>query len=355
MIARRVWAAAWLVVLAACAIPEPPPGGPEDTQPPKVSFTYPAEGESSVPADAEIQIGFDEGMNKSRFERMVNFQPPVVIRKARWKGNVLHLVLDEPLHPDTTYIVELKAGFSDAHGARSKEGARFAFATSAAVDSGVIAGRVLFRREPADKGVVRLFVLPKDSAFAVEAARPDRETACRKDGAFRLAYLPTDGTSFLVWAFQDNNGNLNYDPGKEAGAVATVSLGTDVWGVEDIEIDIVDPREPASVKGTVDNVTGVDSLPVVVTLHELADSMPPSYYVRCGSDGSFALDVLQGTYVLWSFLDFQNDSLCGTYPCAEDSARACAEPCVMYPDTLRVKPGDKVRLGKLVLGEEGAD
>jgi hypothetical protein len=237
---------------------------------------------------------------------------------------------------------------------KSTKGFRFAFATSTAIDSGMISGRILFRRKPSDKGVVRLFVLPKDSAFAAEAARPDRETVCGDDGVFRFEYLPTRGTSFLLWAFQDKNGNLNFNRDQESAAVGdTVFLSPQVPRAQGGDIYITDPKEPASVAGSVDNRTGVDSLPAVVTMHELEDSVPPSYYVRCKPDGSFQLDVLQGTYVVWGFLDFRSDSLCGTYPCGEDSTGTCLEPCAMYPDTLRIQPGDKVQLGELVLDERG--
>ncbi|MFQ5510351.1 MAG: Ig-like domain-containing protein [Candidatus Krumholzibacteriia bacterium] len=347
---RRIWVAAVVVLSAACAIPEPPPGGPEDTRAPEVSATLPRDGSAGVAVDTPIEITFDESMRKPRMERLLDLHPPVTIKKARWKGDALRLELEEPLHADTTYVVELRPGFSDAHGVANKSGFRFAFATSAAIDSGVIAGRVLFRRKPSDKGVVRLFVLPKDSAFSAEAARPEREAACAADGTFRFDYLPTSGEAFLLWAFQDQNGNLDYNREREAAAPGdTLSLSPEVPQREGISFYVVDPTEPASVTGTVDNRTGVDSVPVVVTMHERSDSLPPAYYVRCSADGSFDLEVLAGTYVLWSFLDFRDDSLCGTYPCADDSSRACREPCVMYPDTLRIEPGDKVRVGELLL------
>ena len=56
-----------------------------------------------------------------------------------------------------------------------------------------------------------------------------------------------------------------------------------------------------------------------------------------------------GEYIVRAFLDLRADSLCGTYPCASDSARACLEPCTRLPGTVTVKPGGTVELPPMVL------
>ena len=171
MTTGRVFAIVLTLFLAACAIPERPPGGPEDKKPPKVVATYPEAGSAGVSEDSEVRITFDESMTRARLERTVVFHPEVAVRKATWKKKTVTLIPERPLHPDTTYVIELKAGFADAHGVRNTDGFRFAFATSASIDSGMISGRVLFRRNPTANGVVRLFALPRDTSFVAGAAR----------------------------------------------------------------------------------------------------------------------------------------------------------------------------------------
>ncbi|UCG51416.1 MAG: Ig-like domain-containing protein [Candidatus Latescibacterota bacterium] len=344
-------------VTASCAIPEPPPGGPEDKTAPEVVTTVPENGSSAVSADVEIEFGFSEKMRRAKIERLVSLSPHASIAKARWKGNTVKIEFEEPLHPDTTYIVELKPGYSDAHGVRGAGPYKFAFATSAHIDSGAVLGRVYFRREPSEKGVVRLFVLPRDSSFAPETARPDRETTTAGDGTYELTYLPTNGRRFLIWTFHDDNGNAFFESDREAGGALpdTVVLSDELSRLENQDIWIIDPREPAVITGRIENKTGNDSFLVTVTLHAVTDTVPPTYYVRCDPNGRYELDeVLKGTYTMFAFLDLSPDSVCGSYPCPEDSTLECVEPCVAYPDTLVIGPGDRVSLDVLTLDSAGA-
>jgi uncharacterized protein (DUF2141 family) len=259
---------------------------------------------------------------------------------------------EEPLHPDTTYIVRVKAGYADAHNVRGERPFDFAFATSAQIDTGSIAGTVHFRRKPSEKGAVRLFVLPKDSAFAPDAARPDRETLAEKDGAYEFKNLPARGGSFLVWAFHDANGNFVYDRDSEVGQVLRDTLVLEPGRPRLIlqDIHIVDPKEPASVTGVVVNATTCDSIRVSVSLHEPGDTIPPAYFTLADEKGNFSFkNVLRGVYALHAFVDLKRDSLCGTYPCAADSTMACPEFCASYPESVRVSPGDELELESLRL------
>lgn len=351
MRARLFVGAIGIVSLLACAIREPPPGGPADTKPPGVVASDPEHGSAGVSPLAAITIEFDEGITRTRMERFVEFRPRVIVRKIRWGKNAMTVIPDEPLHPDTTYIFRLNPGFTDAHGVRSKEGYRFAFATSASIDSGEVSGQITFRRKPSEKGVVRLFRLPRDTSFAPEAAAPDRQVRVGAEGNYRFENLPLDHR-FLLWAFEDTNDDGSFDGESEAGAtLSSVTLTDTAWASSGQDIDIVDPREPAEVSGTIINSSGVDSLAISVAMHELSDTMPPTHYGSCDPEGNFLLaGVLQGRYVLWGFLDLLADSLCGSYPCPDDTTKSCIEPCRQYPDTIVVEPGQKIKLEELELG-----
>ena len=349
MITRIAWIL-FGVLAASCAIPQPPPGGPEDKTAPVAVASSPADGESGVRPDTDIEIEFSERLSGERFDRFVEFSPEVSIAKTRWKKERLIVEPGDTLHPDTTYVVRIRPGYTDAHNVKSDRPYEFGFATSSAVDTGSIAGRVYFRRKPSGKAVVRLFALPKDSSFTPEAARPDREVVTAEDGAYELKYLPTRGVRFVVWAFHDDNTNWLFEPEREAGTTLadTLVLGEHVTRLELQDIWIVDPKEPATVEGRVLNATPLDSIPVTVTLHEVLDTIPPTYCVRADKQGRYRFEkVMRGTYVLLAFLDLKSDSLCGTYPCPGDSSAVCREFCAEYPDSVVVEPGEERRLKDL--------
>ena len=250
-------------------------------------------------------------------------------------------------------MVTLRAGFKDHHNVASSIDYRIAFATSATLDTGRISGRILFRRQPSEKGVVRCFVLPRDSGFAPEAARPDREALTNEAGQYVLDYLPSRGDSFVVWAFHNKGNDNQFDAGKDIGdAFAdTVVLTRERPTAESIDIWIVDPGEPGRISGRVINDTGVDTVEVAVALFAANDTLRPSYYGRCTTDGAFEFSSTKaGTYALRAFVDFKADSVCGSYPCGADSLSACSEPCTVSPDSLTLAPGDEIRVPAFRLG-----
>lgn len=336
----------------SCAIPEPPPGGPEDKTAPAPVGSQPQDGSSGVPADARVSVVFSEKLGPGRIERFVEIFPSASIERVQWKDRTLVIEFDGPLHSDTTYVVRIKPGYVDAHNVRNDRPYEFAFATSAEIDTGSIAGRIYFRRKPTDKGVVRLFVVPRDSAFSPQSARADREATTGEGGTYAFAHLPARGVRFVIWAFQDDDGNSVYSPDREVGASIsdTLVLSLARPRLENMDVFIVDPKEPAKITGRVINETPYDSIPVTVTLSERTDTVPPSFYIRADAQGRYAFDkVLAGAYVLNAFIDLKNDSVCGSFPCPEDSTRSCAEFCATYPDSLFVAPGDEKTLKDLRL------
>jgi len=316
--------------------------------------TVPAPDSAGVARDARISITFSEKMQRVDFQRYMSFSPDVVVRAANWKGLSVIIVPHDSLHPDTTYLVSVKSGFRDGHGVPNDAGFEWAFATSAAIDSGQVRGRVLFRREPSADAVLRLFVLPRDTIFSLGTARADREVRTDEQGHYTIGYLPTKGTEFALWAFQDENDNNSFELDSEVGLTKadTIRLTATVSTLTR-DFAIVDPREPSILTGNVRNETGIDTVLMVVGLYALNDtvSVPkPAYYTRCDTAGTFTLrNVLTGTYTLSAFVDFEADSICGTYWCDADSSRRCREPCAQYPDTLYIDPGADIKLKRFPL------
>ncbi len=347
--------AIWFIVTAAlvlaCAVEAPPPGGPVDEIVPAVTGTNPTGDSAGVDPGSPISITFSEDMTRAGVERLVSFSPPIEIGRVWWKDRTVFIQPLEPLHPDTTYVVKLRPGFRDNHKVSSKEDHVWAFATSAAIDSGSISGTIHFRREPTSKGVVGCFVLPVDSSFVPQAALPDRETVTDESGNYTLRYLPSEDNRYIVWAFQDANGNGLYQTGDEYAALAadTVVLTPNAPFAAGVDIFVVDPTEAATLAGVVVNRTGIDTIGVSVGLY--ADTVEtPQYLVSCDTTGAYSFgSVKMGSYILRAFIDVAADSVCGWYVCFDDTTRLCAEPCAVLPDTLTIEPGDELELDPVVL------
>ncbi len=336
----------------ACAVSVPPTGGPEDTTPPSVAATVPANESTGVDPGSRIAITFSDDMTRARVERSIQMSPPITFDRVRWEGRSLIIYPGEPLQRDTTYVVNLKPGYRDNHGVPSKSPFEFVFATGSALDSARIEGTVYFKREPNGKGMVRCFRLPRADDFDPAAARPDREAAASREGNYRLAYLPSNDARFVLFAFIDTNGNGIYDaPGEPSLAFPdTVLLTATAPVAQGIDFPIIDPNEPAVVSGTVVNETGIDTLAASVQLVAIGDSTRAAQYVVCDEKGAYTFArVAAGSYLLRAFLDIQADSTCAAYPCPDGSTAPCMEPCIEAPDTLRATPGGALEVPPLVL------
>lgn len=348
-----VWAVGMTAVLAACAEEGLPPGGPEDKTPPKVVATVPAQDSAGVAATSDIRVTFSEDMSKTRLERLLVFSPEVRIGSVGWDGRTLIVHPQGGLNPDTTYVVRLREGFRDHHNVMNESGYRWAFATSAHVDSGTVSGTIYFRRVPTADGVVDAYSLPRDSSFSpATAAVSDRTGQADDKGTYTVGYLPTNGRRFLLFAYVDKNHNRVFDADQEIGIASpdTVTLTPQAPVRGGVDFYIVDPNEPGVVRGRVINETTIDTLRVSVALFSPADSTSPRYYTLCDTTGDYKFGNVRGeTYILQAFIDVDHDSTCSSYPCGPDSMATCPEPCYVRPDSLVVTPGETVDVTPITL------
>lgn len=342
------FAAAMAVLALACAVQEPPSGGPDDKTPPAVVGTTPRADSTGVDPGSAIAITFGEDMTRQRVERLVSVEPPIEIDRVSWVGRTMVIQPRGALQRDTTYVVRLKPGYRDQHGVVGTSSREFAFATGASLDTARISGTVLFKREPSGKSVVRAFRVPRDSTFRPEAARPDRETGTARDGTFKLKYLPANGARFVLMAYVDQNGNGTFDKAELFAVLPdTITLTPQVPEFAGVQINVIDPTERGIVRGVVANETGIDSMLAMVALYAPRDTTRMEYLARCDSAGAFAVQVKPGGYRLWAFLDVHADSARGQYDCG--APEKCAEPSVALPDSIVVGPGATVNVGKLTL------
>lgn len=343
---------AWAVGSIACAVSEPPSGGPEDKAPPTVAATVPRTDSTGVDTKSAIRIRFSEPMRKARIERLVTVSPVIEIARVGWEGDELVIQPAGELVRDTTYVVRVRPDYQDRHGVPGAKWHEFAFATgSAPLDTARIEGKVTLKRAPATKAIVRAFRIAEGDTLDFVKSRPARDTGTDRQGEYGLRYLPSDGARFVVMAFLDQNDNRAYERDSDPAAVYpdTLVIAAATPVITGIDLALVDPKEPGTVKGTVVNESGIDTARVMVAMYDVSDSTRAEYRALCDSTGAYQVaSVKPGTYSLHAFVDVKTDSLPGSYPCPSD-AKGCAEPAVRRPGVLKVGPGEVITESSLVI------
>ena len=199
--------------LAACATPIAPPGGPEDTTPPRLVESVPAMGAVDVRTQ-EVVLTFSELLDPASARQAVDVTPePETPPEIEVRGRRLTVRFREPLRDSTTYVVTLGTALSDNHRVRLPAAIPFAFATGPQLDDGRIAG--LVRNPETGAGVAGMSVFAYAAADTLpdpRTAAPDYRTQTGADGAFELAYLRD--APFFVVAVQDDNRNRRADAGE---------------------------------------------------------------------------------------------------------------------------------------------
>ena len=241
-----------LGLLAGCAKPDFPPGGPIDTTPPRVVATTPADSTVRVPADAGIELLFSEAMDRVSVRDGFRIFPPPGAASLHWSGRRLKVSWAEPLQERTTYQAFLSAGARDVHGVTLGLPLTIRFTTGDSLDPGKIRGVLRARTLPFK--AVPIWAYPESLGLRPDLVNelPAYVTETDTAGAYTLGGLPL-GRGFTVHAAYDMNRSGGIDSmGDIVASYASVIRLTPERPVADsINIVAVDPRAPAVVSGTV--------------------------------------------------------------------------------------------------------
>ncbi len=349
---KRTFLISLLVFAASCAVVQPPSGGPEDREPPHVVSVIPAPDSAGVDRNTEILISFSENVDGETFKERVRLYPEVGFDEIKVKGNLLRIGFSESL-PETTLTLLLSPGYADLHRVKTKKSFIFHFSTAAEIQDGVISGKILFKEKIDPHGVVKLHEVLPDSVISYKTERESRIAFAGEDGSFSFSALPTDGTSFIMWAFSDKNDDGSYTEEKEFHALYpdTLRLTATRRRATEIFINIIDPNEPGRITGTIIDETGYGRVPTI-RFEPLLPGEPALVFLA-DSTGVFVVPKIPpGRYLVQAFVDLAIDSLCGTYISPDDSTLALREPCFELPDTLLVEPGVEKNLEPVTLTRE---
>jgi hypothetical protein len=217
---RIAGAGALVAVLWGCAHIEPPPGGPEDSQPPAIIATRP-DTQAVVPGyDGPVVFTFGERISERGVETAVLVSPrtsPVEIRQGR---SEIRVSLRQGWEPDQVYHVTLLPEIADLFGNRLLAPQTLVFSTGPPIPETRSAGTAIDRITGRPERNLRVEAIRAADSL-VYAVQTD--TA----GAFALDRIPEGEYQFR--AYEDVNRSRSLDDFERRDSTfATVRVGEPV-------------------------------------------------------------------------------------------------------------------------------
>jgi Big-like domain-containing protein len=217
---------AFVAGVEACASPGSPPGGPVDTQAPKIVRVAPDSAKTSV-TPREVIFQFDEVVNERpsgapSLNALFLISPRNGETQADWHRSEIAVRPRKGFKANTTYTISLLPGLSDLRGNTRNTGATTVFSTGPTLATGRIAGTLFNWAEGrvVPRGLIE--ARPAGDTATVYLAASD------SSGSFVLHNVPAG--RYNVRGISDDNSNHALDP-REPFDTAVVNL-TDSSNVE---------------------------------------------------------------------------------------------------------------------------
>jgi len=208
-------------LVQSCARVGSPVGGPKDTLAPKFLSSNIDTTRVNVRRDIkELRIDFDEYITLKNVYKNLNISPPIENIKRILPSNIANKYLiiqwSDTLQANTTYNFNFGNSIADNSESNILRYFNFAFSTGEKLDDLYISGEVkdalaiIKQNSNENKMVVGLYQL-KDTIDYKK--KPYYITNVDDDGYYELNYLAPG--KYKIIAFDDDNENSIYDPGKE--------------------------------------------------------------------------------------------------------------------------------------------
>ena len=203
--------AASVMLSHSCAnTTQAPTGGDKDTIPPVIVKISPAAMSTNVPTEGVSFIfTFDEYVKIKTATNIIISPPQAKPPKSKVKGKSVIVTPEEPLLPNTTYVIGLAGAIEDNNEGNAFPGYDYVFSTGDTVDSLFLTGTVLdcSTLAPINGATVMLYKDHADSA--VFKSRPYMATKTDAWGYFSLRNI--QDTLYRIYAVTDANNNSLYD------------------------------------------------------------------------------------------------------------------------------------------------
>ena len=200
-----------LVLLAGCADPRLPTGGPPDKTPPALETTVP-EPETVNFTETAVRLTFSEYVDQASFTRAFSMTPaPEGRLRFKWRKRRVEIRFPEALRENTTYVLTIDNNLRDAHGVALSKPIIFAFSTGPVINKGRLTGRVLEPGQGNGAAGFDVFAYALSDSAALDSLpeRPAYRTQTGDNGQFSLSYL--NEQPYFVLALQDRNRNQRPD------------------------------------------------------------------------------------------------------------------------------------------------
>lgn len=208
-----------LLLLINCARQISPSGGPPDKTPPRILKAIPENKSTFVPLDREIEIEFNESMNRKSLEKALFITPdPGERMKVKWKGRRLRIQFADSLKNNRTYVITLGTDLKDAHGNALSQSFTLAFSTGAEVSDGKISGQVV-TEEKARGILIWAYILENEEEINPVERAGDYITQAADDGKYELKHL-SEGR-YRLFAIWDQNNNRFFEVGEDGIGVTS--------------------------------------------------------------------------------------------------------------------------------------
>ncbi len=187
-----------------------PTGGLKDTIPPVVVKVSPAALSKNVPTEGvSFTFTFDEYVKIKTASNIIISPPQTKPPKSKVKGKSVIVTPEEPLLPNTTYVIGLAGAIVDNNEGNAFPGYDYVFSTGDIIDSLFITGTVLdcSTLAPVNGATVMLYKDHADSA--VFKSRPYMATKTDAWGYFSIRNI--QDTLYRLYAITDANNNSIYD------------------------------------------------------------------------------------------------------------------------------------------------
>jgi Bacterial Ig-like domain len=316
-------------VAAGCAQRGAPPGGPVDSEAPRVLAAVPEPEAKHVAPGDTVRLTFSERMNRKTVERAVMVFPiPGQIRFV-WEGTDLAITLsaDAPVGELGERVVTVTSMAEDRRGNRLEKTFETAYSTGDSLPYGVIEGKLSGgTRAPAR---VLLFEAPGPPVDSLAAVDPVRATAPEPSGDFWFSHLPVGGERrYALFALAKENADAEIDPERDRVAFGPDSLQitADSAVVSGVALALVGLEDPGSIRGLVDG-GGADRLVRLIALDDTTRALE----AEPDSAGGFLLDSVEpGRYRI----------------VIRTESTGMEEPFARAPGVVRVRPGERLQFGE---------
>jgi hypothetical protein len=200
-----------LFLMAGCADPRLPTGGPADQTPPALETTTP-ETETVNFTGTSVRFTFSEYVDQASFTRAFSITPtPEGRLRFKWRKRRVEIRFPEALRANTTYVLTLDNNLRDARGVALSKPITVAFSTGPVINKGRLAGRVLEAEQGAGVAGLDVFAYAAPDTTALDSIpqRPAYRTQTDENGRFAFSFLSEQ--PYYVIAVRDRNRNQRPD------------------------------------------------------------------------------------------------------------------------------------------------